>query len=81
MKNFNPEYFHLNERVVVHDNIFELGTVNGLKKVKTYNGVGISSVDMVDKNLLDGDLINLHIMYQSNWIICPTIFQIMIHIR
>ena len=28
--------------------------------------MGISSADMVDQNLLDGGLINIHKMYQSN---------------
>ena len=42
LMNFNPEIFNLNERVVVHDNIFELRTVIGSKNGTIINGVGIS---------------------------------------
>ena len=39
------------------------------KREKIINDVGISSVDMVDHNLPDGGLLNIHRMYQSKWMV------------
>ena len=73
LRKFNPEYFNLNKKVLFHDKTFKLRTVIGSRKVKTMNEVDISSIYMVDHNLLDGGLMNIHRMYQCNWIIFPTI--------
>ena len=62
----NLEYFDFDKkRVIIHDDeFFELKKINGTIKWLILNGVGISSVDMLDHNLVDDGLTKICRMYQ-----------------
>ena len=65
VKNFKLEFFYLTAKVIFHDDaLSELSKIIQKEQRVILNGVDISSVDMVDQNLVDGGLKNIRRMYQ-----------------